>query len=171
MQVAAIRLCAIALLVCAAAPPAAANWCELTFKEAALRADVVLLARYDAPSGRAPRLVPVEVLRGHGVPDSIGVFPAELRVRRPQHGDQFMLALNAKLQLIDYAMGLGVCSAVSVLPIRQGKLRSRDRANYDGQHSALTLEALRADLGLQRPASSTAAGLASTSSVAASHSP
>jgi hypothetical protein len=158
-------------LLCLTPTHSLANWCELTFKEAASRAQVILLVRYEAPPGGAPRLVPVEVLRGSDVREGIGVFPAELRARLPQHGDQFMLALNAKLQLIDYAIGLGACSAISVLPIHDGKLRSRDRVDYDGERRALSLEALRADLGLQRGASGAAAGVAAVAVAPSSHAP
>ena len=58
-----------------------------------------------------------------------------------------LLAVDAEGRPVqESASGLGACAAVSVLPIRGGKLRARDRPSYDNLDGAMTLDELKAEL-------------------------
>ena len=111
--------CAVAALI---AQPAAA-WCDLVFKDIAPLAEVVVLAEVREPEGRQPELVVVEVFKGACDRKTLSLDPVEL-VAGIKHGDQVMLALTREHALVRDNQGLGLCTAISFLHIRGGKLRA-----------------------------------------------
>ena len=62
------------------------------------------------------------------------------------------LAASATSAMVLAGSVLGACLAISLLPIRNGKLRGRDRINYDYESDSLDIDQLRRrlleDLGI-----------------------
>jgi hypothetical protein len=83
-----------------------------------------------------------------------------LNGHRVKDGDHVLVALDGKHRLVRTTHGLGACLAISVLPIRGGKLRAQDRVNYDSGTRAMTLDQLREQLLNDVAADSTRAHLA-----------
>ena len=133
--------CALAALI---AQPAAA-WCDLMFKDVAPLAEVVVLAEIRAPKDGQPELVVVEVFKGTFETEALHLDSEELTAKA-KHGDQVILALTGKHTLVSDNQGLGLCSVVNVLHIRDGKLRARDRQGYDNRRKAMPLLQLREEL-------------------------
>ena len=133
--------CVLAGLI---AQPAAA-WCDLVFKDIAPLAEVVILAEVRKPKDRQPELVPVEVLKGSYEKETLSLDPEKL-VAGVKNGDQVILALTPEHALVRDNQGLGLCSVINVLHIRDGKLRARDRQHYDSGSKALPLDRLREEL-------------------------
>ena len=133
--------CALAALI---AQPVAA-WCDLVFKDIAPLAEVVVLAEVRKPKGRQPELIVVEVLKGTCEKKTLSLDPEEL-VTGIKHGDQVILALTPEHTLVRHNQGLGLCTAINVLHIRDGKLRARDRQGYDSRRKRLPLDQLREEL-------------------------
>ncbi len=134
-------LCALAALI---AQPAAA-WCDLVFKDIAPLAEVVVLAKVQKPKGRQLELVVVEALKGTCEKKTLSLDAKEL-VAGIKHGDQVILALTPEHTLVRDNQGLGSCTVINVLHIRDGKLRARDRQGYDSRRKALPLDQLREEL-------------------------
>ncbi|HKQ62914.1 MAG TPA: hypothetical protein VJS92_16595 [Candidatus Polarisedimenticolaceae bacterium] len=123
-------------------------WCDLPFKAAAAQAPNLVLVQFRAPKGQPPELFVVEVLKGRCRNEALNVDPTSLRSFAPRNRDLFLLALDRSLRLPSHAENLGACAAISVLPVRGGKLRAADREDYDGGTRPMTLEELRAELTL-----------------------
>ena len=134
-------VCALAALI---AQPAAA-WCELVFQDIAPLAEVVVLAEVRAPKGEQPELVVVEAFKGTCDRKTLNLDPEEL-VTGIRHGDQVILALTTEHTLVRDNQGLGLCTTINVLHIRDGKLRAQDRQGYDSRRKALPLDQLREEL-------------------------
>ena len=133
--------CALAALI---AQPAAA-WCDLVFKDIAPRAELVVLAEVRVPEGRQPELVVVEALKGTCDQKTLSLDPGEL-VTGIKRGDHVILALTSEHTLVRDNQGLGSCTVINVLHIRDGKLRARERQGYDSRHKVLSLDQLREEL-------------------------
>ncbi len=134
-------LCALAALI---AQPAAA-WCDLVFKDIAPLAEVVVLAKVQKPKGRQLELVVVEALKGTCDQKTLSLDPGEL-VTGIKRGDHVILALTSEYTLVRDNQGLGSCTVINVLHIRDGKLRARERQGYDSRHKVLSLDQLREEL-------------------------
>lgn len=135
------------LLVAAVSQPAGA-WCDLVFKDVAGLADAVVLAEVrESPESEdgTRQLDVIEVFKGGGVNDTLPLAPGDLATD-VKPGEQVLLALTRDNRLVQGNQGLGICSAVSVLPIRGGKLRARDRPDYDSGSRSMSLERLRREL-------------------------
>jgi hypothetical protein len=139
-------ICTLACGLAAATPVFADAWCDVMFKDVAHEAQVVVLARVERAKG-APAVLRVdEVLKdesGH----QVSVLPSEaLEGHQVKHGDRVLVALDGDHRLVRVTRSLGGCAAISVLPIRGGKLRARDRVNYDSREGAITLDRIRQQL-------------------------
>lgn len=122
------------------------GWCGFLFKDVAEAARIVLLAQYHA-SGVEPATVKVvEVLKGAFTERTLALDLAELRSLRLRDRDYLLLALAANREPIRTLPGKGACSTVPILPVRGGKLRARDRQDYDDQQKPMTLDELRVEL-------------------------
>jgi len=133
------------LLGCAAAPATA--WCNLPFREVARQVDLVVLAEFRKPRGEPAEVLVVEVMRGESPRGPLQLDPDALDMFHPRDGNQFLLALNARLQLVQYLDRLGVCRPVNAVPLHKGRLSGRDRFEYyDNGDESMTLDELRADL-------------------------
>jgi hypothetical protein len=121
-------------------------FCDLPFEEVAHSAPIVVLAEYRAPSDEDPYLSVVEVLRGRTDAGRLALGEHGLQAYRPRRGDQFLLALTPERTLVASVSGMGFCTPTSVLAIRKGKVRSQDRANWDGTGKPPPLEELLASL-------------------------
>jgi hypothetical protein len=141
------------VLVCAAicglafsAPLFAGTWCDVVFSDVAHDAGIVVLARVEKARGAAPVLHVAEVLKDRSE-SGFGRLPSRiLDGIETKNGDHVLVALDEEQRLVVNAGGLGMCEAISVLVIRGGKLRSRDRVNYDSLTGTLTLEEIREQL-------------------------
>ena len=141
---AAARWALVCFLATLASAPEAA-WCDLLFKDVAGDAGLIVLVEYETTKGTTATIRVVETIKGD--PGTIPVAaPAELELFGPRNGDRFMMALSEGGTWIRYVHGTGACAAISVLPIRGGKLRARHRSDYDGASRSMTLEELLADL-------------------------
>lgn len=137
-----------AIVACAAlASPAGAEapgWCDLVFKDVAHDAHFVVLAEVHREKQASPTLHVVDVLKGPRQAVAPQVEdPGDLGLEKAHH---VLLALDEKQRPVGNGRSMGACTAISVLPIRDGKLRSRDRRNYDSGRGDMTLEELRQDL-------------------------
>jgi hypothetical protein len=139
---------AVACVILFAAQPfvLAEGWCDLVFKDVLDDASSVIIAEYRQVGKSAPKITVQEVLKGACTDEELDLDPDELAVYRFKNGDQLLVALTSYHQPVRVVRGLGGCTPVSVLPIRGGKLRARDRVNYDFMSKSITLSALRADL-------------------------
>lgn len=135
----------LACVLAAAVSQPAQGWCDLVFQDVAAFADVVVLAEIRAPKGGMLELMVVEVFKGAGVAGSLTLDPAAFSPDA-QPGERVVLALTQEHTLVQGNQGLGVCSAISVLPIHGGKLRARDRQDYDSRSRSMSLERLRREL-------------------------
>ena len=143
-----LSLIAIAcvLLFVASIPGSAEGWCDLVFVDVLDEAESVIIARYQKQGKSAPKFTVQEVLKGACTDADLDLDPKELAHHSFKDGDQLVLALTDYHQPVRIVHGMGGCTAVSVLPIRGGKLRARDRENYDLGRKSITLEVLRAEL-------------------------
>ena len=148
-----IRLPWLAYVLAGLVAQPAAAWCDLVFKDVAPLAEIVVLAEVRKPKDRHSELVPVEVLKGIYEKEILSLDPEEL-VAGVKNGDQVILALTPEHTLVRDNQGLGLCSVINVLHIRDGKLRARDRQHYDSGSKALPLDQLREELirDLSQPA-------------------
>ena len=135
-----------ALLWVAPAPVSAEGWCDLVFVDVLDEAESVIIAGYQKKANSPPKFTVQEVLKGSCTDAELDLDPEELAFHAFRDGDQLVVALTDYHQPVRIVHGMGGCTAVSVLPIRNGKLRSRERENYDVGHKSITLEALRAEL-------------------------
>jgi len=132
-------------LAAVVAAPAGA-WCDVVFKDVAQEAEVVLLGRIEKVKG-GPTVVRVaDILKGQYRESWLSLDPSDLDVDRLKHHDHVLVALDGSLEPLRQARGLGFCQPISVLPIRGGKLRSRERVDYDSLTGSLTLDAIRDEL-------------------------
>jgi hypothetical protein len=92
------------------------------------------------------RVEVVDVLKGDCERSVLSLDPEDLDPDSVRVGDHLLLALDRDLQPLQSARGLGFCSAISVLPIRGGKLRARERVNYDSERQKMTLDEIRDEL-------------------------
>ncbi len=137
----------VAAILCVGAD-SPVSWCELLFKEVAVAAENVVIADYrKASRGRPESVTVVEILRGE-VPQGQPIDPERLKSLRLKDGEQCVLALTSSFEPIRYLHGMGACTAVNALPIRGGRLRSRDRSNYDGGRKSMSLDELRTELSV-----------------------
>jgi hypothetical protein len=151
---AARSILALAALSGTATSAAPQGWCTLDFKDVAHEAHAVVLAEVPAEvpaevrrEKRAPRtLRVVEVLKGELPREELWIDPDDLGDRRIPRDGRVLLALDEDLLLVGSVKSMGACNAISVLPIHDGKLRSRDRSDYDSGSGAMTLEQVRRDL-------------------------
>lgn len=143
-----IRRSTLSALLCAlaASSMAQASWCDQVFKDTAGAAPVVVVARIDAPKDGPPMLAVVETLKGTYDGLSLKVESDSVDSLGLRDGDQVLLALTRERVLYGDDSRMGVCSATNVLPIRKGKLRSRDRPSYDSQTGSMKLYELKKDL-------------------------
>jgi hypothetical protein len=124
----------------------AEGWCDLVFTDVVGEADSVIIAGYHQKDKSLPKFKVQEVLKGACTDSQLDLDLDEFAYFRLKDGDQLVLALTSHHQPVRVVHGMGGCTAVSVLPIRGGKLRSKDRENYDFGRKSITLEALRAEL-------------------------
>jgi len=124
----------------------AEGWCDLVFTDVIGEADSVIIAGYHRKGKSGPEFKVQEVLKGACADSDLDLDLEEFAYYRFKDGDQLVLALTSYHQPVRVVHGMGGCTAVSVLPIRGGKLRSKDRENYDFGSKSITLEALRAEL-------------------------
>ena len=143
---AAIRLLLCAVLTAAVPATRADAWCDVVFKDVARSADIVLLAQVDKKKGEAPGLRVVEVFKGACEERTLNLQLEELAQSGVKDRDHVLLALTREMRLANDTRGLGACFAITVLPIRDGKLRARDRVNYDSRRGTMTLDELREEL-------------------------
>jgi len=137
---------ACALLLASSARLSAEGWCDLVFTDVLDEADSVIIAGFRQKGADLPEFTVQEVLKGECTDAELDLDPEELEFYRLKDGDQLVLALTSYHQPVRVVDGLGGCTAVSILPIRGGKLRSRDRENYDFGGKSIPLDALRAQL-------------------------
>jgi hypothetical protein len=116
-------------------------WCDVVFRDVARSAEVVVLAEAE-PSGKPPELRVVEVLKGGYERPTVEIGTERRSQHRVKKGDHVFLALDGDLQPVGFVDGMGACFAVSVLRLREGKLRARDRLDYDYGREELSLDAL-----------------------------
>ncbi len=135
----------VACLLAATTVVTSGTWCDLVFKDVAPVADVIVLAEVHASKGHPPELHVAEVFKGYCADQTLNLNLEELG-QRLRDGDQMVLALNRSCRLIRDSQGLGMCSAINVLHIRDGKLKSRDRLDYDSRRGTMTLDQLREEL-------------------------
>jgi hypothetical protein len=126
-----------------AAPPTAL--CDLPFKDVARDAPIVAILEYRAPRNGPPHLAGVEVLKGAGGPELPSLGTRRFEALAPANGDRFLVALASPHALYE-SRRLGVCTPITVLALRRGKLRGTERERYDGGRRALTLDELRREL-------------------------
>ena len=145
MRYSTTALAAGVLACCFFAAPAGA-WCDLLFKDVAEGSDLIVLVEYSTMKHQPGRLSVVETIKGRA--GDLALTPARFGLERyePRNGDQFLLALGRDGDLVRYIQGTGACSAISILPVRGGKLRARYRVDYDGASKAMSLDQLRAEL-------------------------
>ena len=124
----------------------AEGWCDLVFKDVLDEASSVIVAEYRQSGKGGPQITVQEVLKGSCTDDELDLDLKELAVHNFRNGDQMLLALTSFHQPVRVVRSMGGCTPVSVLPIRGGKLRARDRVNYDFLSKSISLEALRAEL-------------------------
>ena len=137
-----VTVCGLAV----AAPLWAGGWCDVVFKDVARQAPIVVLARVERTKAAPPTLHVLEVLKDRSE-QGFSRLPSRILDGQPiKHGDHVLVALGDDHRPVVATRGLGMCEAISVLTIRGGKLRSRDRVNYDSDVGAMTLEELREDL-------------------------
>jgi hypothetical protein len=138
--------CLLACGLAAPLPLSAEGWCDIVFKDVAQQAEIVVLARVDRARRALPELFVVETLKGECPLGHLGLTSRILEDYNMKDGDHVFVAMDAKRRPVGTARSLGVCTAVHVLPIRGGKLRSRDRLNYDSRSGSLTLDQIRHQL-------------------------
>ena len=124
----------------------AGSWCDVVFKDVARDATAIVLTRVDDPTVEHPTLQVVDVLMGECDQPVVSLAKRELERYRLKRGDQVLLALDDDLLPIRATHGLGICEPVSLLPIRDGRLRSADRSGYDSGRKAMTIDELRREL-------------------------
>lgn len=122
----------------------AGTWCDVVFKDVAHEAEIVLLARIEKTKGASASVRVVDVLKGDCGQRLPNLDPADLAGLK--HEDHVFVALDGDLRPLRGTRSLGFCEAISVLPVRNNKLRGRDRVNYDSQSKGITLEELRDEL-------------------------
>jgi len=124
----------------------AEGWCDVVFKDILDEASSVIIANYRQSGKTLPQITVQEVLKGSCTDRELDLDPEELAPYGFKDGDQLIVALTPYHQTVRVVPGLGGCTAVSILPIRGGKLRARDRMDYDFTNKSITLEALKAEL-------------------------
>jgi len=124
----------------------AEGWCDLVFKDVVESAPTVIIARYHHAAKSRPSVTVVEVLKGDCTDDELDMDLEELKPYRLKNGDRLVVALTSHHQPIRVLGGLGGCTPVSILPIRGGKLRARERADYDFLTKSIALDDLRSEL-------------------------
>lgn len=127
-------------------PVPAEGWCDVVFKDVLDEAASVIIADYRQSGDSPPEITVQEVLKGSCTDGELDLDPKELAPYDFKDGDQMIVALTSYHQTVRIVSGMGGCTPVSVLPIRGGKLRARDRMDYDFTRKSTTLEALRAEL-------------------------
>jgi hypothetical protein len=137
---------------------ASGSWCDVVFKDIAREADVLVLTRVELVDEAPPLLHVVDVLKGEYRRAELVLTGDALNGLGLKTGDQVLVALDDNHRQISTSRSLGMCDAISVLPIRSGKLRARDRLDYDSRKGAMTLNQLRQDL-LETSAAQSAAAL------------
>jgi hypothetical protein len=140
------RIGLLLLLLVVPLPLAAEGWCDLVFKDVLGEAASVIIARYRVEDGSRPSVSVQEVLKGACTDAQLDLDPDELARYRLKDGDQMVLALTPYHQPVRVLPAMGGCTPVSLLPIRNGKLRARERRQYDFSKRSLSLRALRAEL-------------------------
>jgi hypothetical protein len=149
--------CLLAGGFAAATHVGAGTWCDVVFKDVAREADIVVLARVEQAKDGAPTVHVVDVLKGSCGSCEVRLDPEDLD--GVKDGDRLFVALDRDHRPVRGKRSLGFCGAISVLPIRGGKLRSRDRLNYDSQAGGMTLDELREELSRELAAGSKSARL------------
>jgi len=134
------------LLLAVPASTPADGWCELVFKDVVEYASSVIIAEYHRGAKSAPTVTVAEVLEGACTDDELEMDLEELRRYRLKDGDKLVVALNAYHQPMRVVRDLAGCTPVSILPLRGGRLRARERPDYDFMSEAMSLEALRSEL-------------------------
>ena len=137
---------------------ASGSWCDVVFKDIAREADALVLTRVELVNEAPPLLHVVDVLKGEYPRGELALTGDALDGLRLKTGDQVLVALDGAHRQISTSRNLGMCDAISVLPIRGGKLRARDRLGYDSQRGGMTFNQLRQDL-LETSAAQSAAAL------------
>lgn len=122
------------------------SWCDVVFKDVAAEAAAVVLARVERAEDGEATLTLAQVLKAGPQAPVLRVGPPDLEEYRLNFGDELLLALDQAGQRLRSTRGLGMCRAINVLPLHGGKLKSRDRVDYDSGRGALTLERLRDEL-------------------------
>ncbi len=130
----------------AMAPARAEGWCSVVFKDVAREAELVLLARVDGPKESPVRLSVVEVLKGEYRATGLALATHDAGLVPFKGGDILLLALDHRHRPVSGVRGLGACDPISMLLVRGGKLRARDRENYDSREGPLALDELRGEL-------------------------
>lgn len=137
---------ALSCCVALSGPAGAGSWCDVVFKDVVPYAERVVLARVRLEKRGPARLDVVGVLKGKQASQALSFDSEEFRDLRLGRRDLVLVALDGRGRLIRSTPGMGVCDAVSILPIRDGKLRARDRLNYDSLRGTITLDRLREQL-------------------------
>jgi hypothetical protein len=135
-----------AVLLTLSTLPRAEGWCDLVFKDVVEKASSVIIADYHRASKVDVKVTVAEVLKGACTDEELEMDPEELERLRLKDGDKLVIALTSYHQPVRIVRELAGCAPVSILPIRGGKLRARERPNYDFMSKSMTLEALRSDL-------------------------
>jgi hypothetical protein len=135
----------------------AGTWCDVVFKDVAREADIVVLARVEQAKGEVPTVHVVDVLKGNCGACEMHLDSQDLD--GVKDGDRLFVALDGDRRPVRGKRSLGFCGAISVLPIRGGKLRARDRLNYDSRAGGMTLDELREELSRDLAADSQSAQL------------
>jgi hypothetical protein len=138
--------CLIRLVLAASGDALASAWCELPFKAVAAGAPLLVHARVE-PEGRAGvRLVVLDVLHGSADRATLRLASADLERYELRRGDHVVMALTERWQIFQGSGPLGACQPVSVLPLRGGRLRPRDRPSYDSGDGPLSMEQVLEEL-------------------------
>lgn len=135
-----------AFLFAVPAQLSAEGWCDVVFKDVLDEATSVIVAEYRDSAKTSPQIAIREVLKGSCTDAELDLDLEELATHRFKNGDRMIVALTSYHQPVRIVSGMGGCTAVSVLPIRGGKLRARDRMNYDFSSKSISFDALRAEL-------------------------
>jgi hypothetical protein len=119
--------------------------CDLLFKDVAEDAPIVAILEYHATGPEPAWLEVVEVIKGPADRERRGPVAQRFAAYEPVEGDRFLAALTAHHTLHE-SSSLGICTSITVLALRQDKLRGEERERYDGGRKALTLDEVRRDL-------------------------
>ena len=146
------------VLLASSVAMASGSWCDVVFKDIAREADALVLTQVELVDEAPPLLHVVDVLKGEYPRHELLLTGDALNGLRLKTGDQVLVALDDNHRQISTARNLGMCDAISVVAIRGGRLRARDRLGYDNQRGGMTFNQLRQDL-LETSAAQSAAAL------------